>query len=113
MLEKKIESDAVKGVKKWGEKLGVELSVVKMNPRGNRSWPDRTFLWGEGNTLLVEYKQPGKAPTKLQKDKHEELRRLGFEVLVHDNAEQSIREITARISATIRADRSNEKDNAG
>lgn len=74
MLESKIESASVKEAKKhgwWGIKL---LSTLF------KGLPDRLFV-GHGIVVFIEYKQPGKLPTKLQSKVHELFKQNG--VIVH------------------------------
>lgn len=53
---------------------------------GTKGWPDRTFS-KPGRTIFVEFKAPGKKPTKLQAHTHEKLREQGYEVYVIDSVE--------------------------
>lgn len=85
--ESKIEADFVRMAKAYG------WVTRKMNGRGNRSWPDRLVLLGEGRLLFVEFKRPGEKPTVGQEENHKMLRALGIEVLVATSAEQAIQEI--------------------
>ena len=71
---------------------------------GTKGWPDRTFskVLGPGEIdystdepvhvpliriVFVEFKAPGKKPTKLQAHTHEKLRKQGYEVYVIDSIE--------------------------
>lgn len=44
-------------------------------------WPDSEIVW-EGRIYFLELKMPGNKPTKLQAERHEELRRAGAKVAV-------------------------------
>jgi hypothetical protein len=44
--------------------------------------PDRILLRPGGRVDFIEFKQPGKYPTKIQRFWHERLRELGFRVWV-------------------------------
>ncbi|GFO80742.1 MAG: hypothetical protein A49_03690 [Methyloceanibacter sp.] len=52
----------------------------------NRGWPDRTFT-KPGILLFVEFKAPGKKPTRLQSHTHEKLKAKGYTVHVVDSVE--------------------------
>lgn len=52
---------------------------------GQFGWPDRLFLFPGGRLFFVEFKAPGKKPTKLQEAKIRILRRMGFQAHVIDN----------------------------
>ncbi|MBO6507322.1 MAG: VRR-NUC domain-containing protein [Roseibium sp.] len=57
---------------------------------GFRSWPDRPFskvVDGAVRLIFVEFKAPGKKPTRLQKHTHDKLRAQGYEVHVIDSIE--------------------------
>lgn len=55
----------------------------------NRGVPDRIFI-REGRFIAVEFKAPGKRPSKLQQHVHEHLRKEGVEVHVIDSIEDGI-----------------------
>lgn len=71
--------------------------------RGNRGWPDRTFshrrpffetnhaaMKWRHRVLFVEFKAPGKRPTKQQAKRHRELMDEGYEVHVIDSVEAGV-----------------------
>lgn len=89
--EKKIEDK----VCKWAKKNGV--LPYKMNGMYTRSWPDRLFFMPTGKAFIIEFKAPGKEPTPLQEDTINKLRKLGYDVEVHDNAEAAIAALQARL----------------
>jgi Holliday junction resolvase len=60
--------------------------VFKWSSPNQRGVPDRIFTRA-GRVLFVEFKAPGKRPTKLQRHIHEQLRAQGCEVAVIDNIE--------------------------
>ena len=60
--------------------------TYKWTSPANRGVPDRIFF-RRGRVLLIEFKAPGKRPTKLQAHIHQTLRREGFEVHVIDSIE--------------------------
>ncbi len=58
--------------------------VFKWSSPNQRGVPDRIFI-REGRVLFVEFKAPGKKPTKLQEHIHAKLNAQGCEVAVVDN----------------------------
>ena len=79
ITEKYIESRLVTQVKSMGG-LAIKLS-------SGGGLPDRLLLFNSGRCCFVEVKRPGERPRLLQQLRHEELRRLGFEVFVVDSVE--------------------------
>jgi hypothetical protein len=78
MLEKEIELQLVKAVKKMGGR------AVKFMSPGFDGMPDRLVLLPGGKCGFVEVKAPGKKPRALQRVRHEMLKELGFKVYVLD-----------------------------
>ena len=76
------ESAIEKAVSQYAKKLGV-LSYKFSSP-GNRGVPDRIFI-GKGIVLFVEFKAPGKAPTKLQLHVLQLIKTAGIQAEVIDN----------------------------
>ena len=60
-----------KTVTDWAKERG--WIVLKFTPRGDRGWPDRLFISRWGSHVWIEFKRPGKEPTKLQ---HKRLQQL-------------------------------------
>ena len=79
----------------YAKKLGVRS--LKLNLQGNRSWPDRLFLFPRGQVRWMECKILGEEPEPLQKYVHRFLRRMGFTVAVIDNKEDGKSQIDAWI----------------
>jgi hypothetical protein len=71
-------------------KLGVPS--LKLNVRGNTGMPDRLF-WTPNKPILIEFKRPGQTPTPKQLFIHKTLRRRGYRVEVHDDAERAFRAV--------------------
>jgi len=61
-------------------------TVYKFVSPGNRSVPDRIFMKG-GKVFFIEFKAPGKKPTKLQNKTINDMIDNGFKVYVCDNIE--------------------------
>lgn len=80
------ESEIEKKLKNKIESTG-GLCLKFISP-GMRGVPDRICLYPGGRIIFVELKSPGKKPDTLQLKRHDELRRLGFEVLIIDSEDQ-------------------------
>lgn len=83
MLEKDIEKDFCNKVRKRG------AVPVKNTPMSFNGMPDRNVYMSGGRLVMVEFKQRGKVPTKLQDIMIEQMRVLGFTVWVIDRPEQT------------------------
>lgn len=53
-----------KKVTEWAEDVG--FIAIKFTPKGDRGWPDHLFISPTGDHIWIEFKRPGKKPTKLQ-----------------------------------------------
>lgn len=64
--------------------------------------PDRVFLIPGGRPLFIEFKRAGEDPRPKQDWWHDILRQLGYQVEVHDNADEALKSIEkyARIGKT-------------
>ena len=80
--EKDIERRLVAEVRKTG---GLCLKFISPGWSGA---PDRICLWPDGEVVFVELKRPGGKVRPLQERRAEQLRKLGFEVLVVDSTEK-------------------------
>ena len=80
--EAKIEEKLVKAVKKAG---GLALKLVSP---GYVGVPDRIILIAFGKIGFVEVKAPGEKPRKIQLKRHRELKALGFNTYILDDASQ-------------------------
>ena len=74
-LENRIQADIIKRYEQQG------YLVVKIGLCNKQGFPDLMCL-KDGKTLFVEVKRPGEKPRLLQKYRHGELRKQGFEVLI-------------------------------
>lgn len=75
----RLESNEEKAFVKWTKKKG--YLCKKMKTDDARGWPDR-MLVVNGRIFFIEFKQPGKKPTKYQKQIHNELRKRGRAVYI-------------------------------
>jgi hypothetical protein len=82
--EERIEFKVVEVVWHYLGILGSKLNVL-----GDTGWPDRVFWLPGGKPLLIEFKQPGGELEPKQIEIHAQLRRLGYDVQVHDNAAEA------------------------
>ena len=94
-VENDIEQEACDLVWKY---LGIEGSKLKI--LGDTGYPDRIFWIPGGRPLLIEFKQPGEEPRAKQLHIHEQLRGLGYEVQVHDDAIAAFQAIIDAVGAT-------------
>ena len=62
--------------------------AIKLVSPGFSGLPDRLVLIPDGKIGFVEVKAPGKKPRRLQRSRHDQLRKLGFKVFVLDNINQ-------------------------
>ncbi len=74
MRESTIEAYLRDRVKELGGK------AYKFVSPGNDGVPDRLVCLPGGRAFFVETKRPGEKPTKLQRNRHRELRKMGFVV---------------------------------
>ena len=82
MRERVIEQCLVKAVKARGGMCPKFISP------GMDGMPDRLVLLPQCHIGFVEVKAPGEKPRPLQLHRHEQLRRLGFQVYVLNGIEQ-------------------------
>lgn len=80
-----LESVIVRASMKFAESRGWIAVKIHGNAYSPRGFPDVMFF-RDGVTKFVEYKQPGKQPTPIQRVWHERLRSKGFAVAVLDRA---------------------------
>jgi len=90
-LESSIERDACARIE---EELRVPNIKIKI-----RSWPDRLFLIPGGRPFMIEFKRPGPGndAREDQKNIHRLLRKLGYEVEVHDKLEEAYEAVRRRL----------------
>ncbi len=88
IAKKQRESDIEKKVTQYA-KREKWLSYKWVSP-SQRGVPDRLYFKG-GKVKIVEFKAPGKVPTKGQAIIHKTLKRSGFNVDVIDNVEKGVK----------------------
>jgi hypothetical protein len=84
MRESLIEKKVCRAAKSSGWTVHPKAAI------GTRGWPDRTFSKvcnDQIGLIFIEFKAPGKKPTKLQDHIIAKLRALGHEVYVIDSIE--------------------------
>ena len=69
---------------KWAKEQG--WLTYKFTSPNNRSVPDRIYI-KDGNVVFVEFKAPGKTPTRLQNRTIKSMREHGVTTIVIDNVE--------------------------
>ena len=79
------ESTIEKAVNKHAKLLG--WLAYKFTSPSNRGVPDSIYF-REGHTILIEFKAPGKLPTKLQQEHIKRLKDQLIHVYVVDNIEE-------------------------
>ncbi len=82
MSEKLIEKKLNARVKLLGGR------TIKITSQFDAGDPDRLVLMPDGRSWFVELKSKGERPRKLQQRKFDELRKLGFDVLVIDTIKE-------------------------
>ncbi len=83
MLESKIEKDSVKAAEKMGWYSLKLLSTL------HKGLHDRMFI-GHGKIVLIEYKQPGKNLSKMQKRTHDRFLEHGVTTYVARSVEETL-----------------------
>ena len=63
--------------------------VYKFSSPNTRAVPDKIFM-RDGVVFFIEFKAPGKLPTKLQYANHKRIKEHGVSVFVIDNIEKGI-----------------------
>tara|TARA_R100000541_G_scaffold34564_1_gene42965 strand:- start:2465 stop:2740 length:276 start_codon:yes stop_codon:yes gene_type:complete len=90
MLESKIEKDSLKEAAKHG------WFAFKVMSQLNKGLPDKCFI-GHGKVVFIEYKQPGKQPTKLQAKVHQTFLEHGVKVHVCTSIDETMEVLNSYI----------------
>lgn len=80
------EADVIKRCKAIATKQGVPFIRLTFGAGVQVGWPDFCFLIPGGRPWFVEFKAPGKKPTKRQEYRIRLLRDFGYDVSVCDDA---------------------------
>jgi len=96
-LESALEKAIKVKVLEWAEAQDISVLYLKFTPAGIVGYPDRIVLIEGGGAFFVEVKQKGKKPGRLQAHIHEILRYMGFAVLVVDEVQSGVEQITREI----------------
>lgn len=91
-LERNVERRFVERAKPLG------CRTRKLNGAGFRDWPDRLVLAPRGVVMLIEFKRPGGRATPKQALLHEQLRALGHDVRVFDDADRALQALLEKLS---------------
>lgn len=83
------ESVIEKKVKAYARKQG--WLVRKFTSPGKRGVSDNIFMKYCRRVFFIEFKAPGKKPTKAQHSEHEEIRACGIPVYVIDNIGEGVK----------------------
>lgn len=94
-LESKIEKDACDLIFKHLGIIGSKLKIL-----GNTGYPDRIFWLPGGCPFMIEFKRPGEEPEPKQLYIHDQLRELGYQVEVHDNAVRAFQAVTEAVATS-------------
>ena len=82
------ESEIEKKVKAYAVEKG--WTVRKFTSPGRVAVPDDIFMKWPALVFFIEFKAPGKKPTKIQEKEHKEIRDCGIDVHVVDNIGEGI-----------------------
>lgn len=89
MLEKTIERAAVKRLELQG------CLTLKLEMMYNVGWPDRLVVMPNGHIFFIEFKRPGGKVTKLQEERHRQLKNRGVHVYVCTSVVEAVEALCA------------------
>jgi len=89
-LEKSIEASLVNWLRK---------NKIKWKSKASGELLDRWILLPDGHLFVIELKRPSGKLSKLQVIEIDQLRRLGYDVEVHDEASEAIEAVKCRMEA--------------
>lgn len=84
----------------YARRKGVISIRMSFMPGARQGWPDVLFLVPGGRPLFIEFKKPGGKATKLQEHRIQQLRKLGYDVEIHDQEDTAKRAIARALGAT-------------
>ena len=93
-----LEKDIERKVARWAKRHKDVMLYWKLTVPGLSGVPDRILLLRGGTVAFIEYKRPGARPRKLQELLHRKLQEFGFNVAVHDDADEAIEFIEGLIN---------------
>lgn len=89
-------------IEQWVKEQAKVRYGVESAKWGKDGWPDDLFFVPGGKPLVIEFKAPGEPPMPRQAYRIQFLRRLGYDVEVHDDREKALESIRARVEAHMR-----------
>lgn len=95
-LPQRKESSIEQAVTRWCRAQGLHFTP-KLQGAGNKGLPDRLILLPGGRVFFIEFKNHRGTTTLLQEYTINELRKLGFDVEVHNCATDAIKAIILRM----------------
>lgn len=96
-----LESDVEKPVCDYARDK-YNMLAEKFTSPGRRSVPDRLFTTEHGVMFFIEFKAPGKEPTKNQAEDHDKRRNRDVRVFVIDNVQEGKRLIDTMATMRVR-----------
>jgi hypothetical protein len=73
------------------ERIKDELGVRNIKVKSGDGFPDRMFLIPGGKPLIIEFKRPGEVTRPRQTEWIESLKRLGYDVEIHDTVSEAFK----------------------
>lgn len=92
-----LERDVIRKTLAETKKLGVPHIRMTFRPGVNVGVPDFIFLIPGGRPLFIEFKRLGGKPTARQQRKIDQLRELGYDVIVADTPTRALDAIDVAI----------------
>jgi hypothetical protein len=87
------ESKAQKKTIEYARKLGYMAKRNYMGPGCEVGWPDVEIFMPVARVLLIEFKEPGEEPKKIQAYRAQQLRAMGHNVITATTFEEAKRAI--------------------
>ena len=97
MVKKQTEKSTQTEAIKHANQKGIKTIRMYFGPGIQTGWPDVLFLLFGGRPCFIEFKSPGKEPTKKQWRKINELRDVGYNAWWADDLETAKRMIDLAI----------------
>lgn len=74
------------------------MLALKINTGAQKGWPDYLFITEDGKHFWIEFKAPGKKPTKLQTHRMKELSLRDVDVWYCDDIDQGLEIVNYMVS---------------